>query len=145
MSVYSTRCSSLLTLFNLEVKLHYTLVYPVNFGVLRYTLVYPQYTSVHLHISSIPLCTPIYSSILLVTEGVCVGCEERCVCKGLVCLTSSYLHPLHPTSCHPSHPHTFLSTLPHTATCNGQPLVSVVTKVLSGNHGNDTKLAAAQW
>jgi len=47
------------------------------------------------------------------------------------------------------HPHTLASsqlhTLPLTATCGGQPLVSVVTKALSGNHGNEAKLAAAQW
>ena len=30
------------------------------------------------------------------------------------------------------------------ATCNGQLLVSVITKVLSGYHTNETKLAAAQ-
>jgi len=76
----------------------------------------------------------------------------------------SHLHnlffPLHhnftPLQPHPhtltpsqSHPHTLTSsqlhTLTLTATCGGQPLVSVVTKVLSGNHGNETKLAAAQW
>ena len=43
------------------------IVEKVNFCIpskLQCTPVYPQYTSVHLHISSIPLCTPIYFSIL---------------------------------------------------------------------------------
>ena len=30
------------------------------------------------------------------------------------------------------------------ATCNGQQLIAVIAKVLSGNHTTETKLAAAQ-
>ena len=91
-------------------------------------------------------------------QDVSRPCHWRCVCVSRggrggreVCVKVWYAsHPPTFTLSIPplATPHIltpFLSPLPHTATCNGQPLVSVVTKVLSGNHGNDTKLAAAQW